>query len=811
MKNFYSYILTAVVLLASSVTLNAQQKHNLSGIILDERNQPADFVTVVLFKASDSTMVQNTFSNEKGVFTFEIPTGSYFYKASLMGYATLRSNVVSITNNANKATFETLRLTSNAKSLATVTINGKKPMIERKMDRVVMNVASSAAAVGATALELLEKAPGVAVDQNDKIAMLGKQGVIIQIDGKQTYLSSADVANMLRGMQSTEIESIELITNPSSKYDASGNSGIINIKTKKGKGGGTNGSLNLGGGYGLSYRSNAGLSFNHRSEKMNFFGNYNYANAKRLREMQIDRIVNGNVPTYFSQYGDSEKVRANSNFKAGVDYFINKKNTIGFMVTGYLGNGKENMNNSTKIGSSFVQTDSSVFSPNNIKDSYNNIAYNLNYKAVLDTTGQELTADFDYGLYSGKDIANYENNYFLANGSVIRPRLLTKNVTPSTIDIRTIKLDYVLPFKHKVNVEAGLKGSWVSTDNNLDATKLVNSSWVVDETRSNQFLYDENVVAAYINLNKTFKKTSLQLGLRTEYTSSKGNSVTTNKVIKRDYLDFFPSMVINQAIDKNNDINISYSRRIDRPSYDALNPFLYYLDQYTYNKGNPFLNPQYTNNYELTYLLKKKYAITLNYSRTNDAIMEVILPNTADKSMYQTNENLAIQDTYAAVFNAPITFTKWWNSNNSINVYHLIFRADDLNGQALNNKNTSFELKTQHNFKINSSLNAEFGGKYQAPITYGVYNLSKRYNVDAGLSKSLMNNKATLKLSVNDIFNTQNANLTSAYPGLKYWLTQQNDNRSVRLNFTYRFGNNEIKPARKRSTGIEAESGRLKN
>lgn len=802
-------LLLIISLIFISHAIYAQNNLTLSGLILDDQKKPADYVTVVLFSAKDSVLIRSTFTNPQGQFNFSVPQGDYFYKASMMGFSTIKSQTLSIKDQPVK--FNTQHLISLSQNLKEVSVEATKPFIERKMDRVVMNVDKSATAVGSTALELLEKAPGLSVDQNDNIAMLGKQGVVIQIDGKPTYLSSADVANLLRGMQSSEIESIELITNPSAKYDAAGNSGIINIKTKKGKGGGTNGNFTLGAGYGRSYRSNAGLSLNHRTKKVNFFGNFNYAKNKRLREMGIDRIVEGDLDTYFKQDGTSEKIRANSNFKAGLDYFINKNNTLGFMVNGYLGNGIENMYNHTLIGPSFSQVDSSVVSPNRIEDKYNNVAYNLNYKLVLDTTGQELSADLDYGKYHGKDIANYENNYYFANGSVIRPKSITRNITPSTIEIKTVKVDYVLPLKNKFKIESGLKSSWVNTDNNLDASKFINQNWTVDAQRSNRFIYEEHINAAYLNVNKTFKNTSIQLGLRAEQTNSKGNSVTTNKIIERDYVDFFPSMFINQTLDKNNDINVSYSRRIDRPSYDALNPFLYYLDQYTYSVGNPFLNPQYTNNFELTYLLKKKYSLTLNYSRTTDVIMEVILPNPGDKSLYQTNENLATQDTYAAVFNAPVNFTKWWSSSNSLNVYHLIFKADDLGGKSFNNRSTSYQIKTQHNFKINPTWTGELGAKYEGPVTYGVYEIEKRYNVDAGISKSLMNKKATLKLSVNDIFNTQNPNLKSAYPGLKYSLTQQNDNRSVRLNFTYRFGNNEIKPARKRSTGIEDEQGRLKN
>ncbi|WP_421941686.1 outer membrane beta-barrel protein [Pedobacter sp.] len=808
--------LTIILIAAfASTNLYAQTPNtgNITGTILDEQKKPADYVTVVLFKLPDSTVVKTAFTDQNGLFNFNINTkGSYFYKASNMGYKTLKSQAMPLTSENAKIDFGTAQLTATTQMLKEVTVATTKPLFERKMDRVVMNVSNSSIATGSTALELLQKAPGVTVDQNDKISMLGKQGVLIQLDGKQTYMSSADVANLLRNMQSSDIESIELITNPSSKYDASGNSGIINIKTKKSKNGGTNGSMTLAGGYGKNYRASGGLNLNHRTEHINVFGNYNYYSNKRDQFILIDRISNGTINnTYFSQSGDSERKNAGNNFKAGLDIFLNKKNTLGLLINGYFNNGSEDFLNNTLIGNSFIKTDSSVVANNVIDNRYNNLSYNMNYKSVLDTAGQEISADLDYSRYHGNDKANYINKYLYSSGAAIRPIAYTKNETPSVIDIKAFKIDYTLPLKKKMKFEAGLKSSWVKTDNNLNAQELINNNWQNDTRRSNQFIYDENVNAAYVNLNKEFKTTSIQLGLRAEQTNSKGNSVTTAKVIERDYIDFFPSIFINQSLGKNHDLNVSYSRRIDRPSYDALNPFLYFLDQYTYNQGNPFLNPQYTHNFEATYMLKKKYSVTLNFSRVNDMITEVILPDNEKKALYQTNENIATQFSYSMVLSVPVNFAKWWQTNNTANIFHLDFQAPDLAGQSLNNKSTAFQIKSQHNFTIKTGLLAELMGSFESPVTYGVLRIKTRYGIDAGISQTVMDKKGSIKLSVNDIFNTQVNKISSAYPGLDYALYQKNETRIVRLSFTYRFGKNEIKPARRRSTGTESEQNRMKN
>ncbi len=811
MKTIYFLLFTLLFGNLASATEKIKQG-TINGSILDEQNKPMDFVTVGLFKASDSSLIKTALTTTDGKFEFtNINMGSYYVKANLMGYTNFKSKPFVLTENNLNLALEDIQLKADRKTLNTVSVTGTKPLIERKTDKLVMNVENSSIAIGSSALEVLQKAPGVTVDQNDNISMQGKQGVMVMIDGKQTYMSNADVANMLRNMQSSQLETIELITNPSSKFPAAGNSGIINIKTKKNKNAGTNGSLTAAAGYGKNFRGNAGINLNHRTNQLNVFGNYNYGRNGRDSFIGIDRISNGSPDTYFSQVGDSYRKNENNNFKAGIDFFIDKKNTIGLLVNGYLNNGNEFTANQTKIGSSFSKIDSSLNSKSLIRNKYNNLSYNLNYKSILDTAGSEISADLDYSKYSGKDGANYENFLLYANGTPIRPIDYTRNETPTKIDIKAFKVDYNVSLSKSIKLEAGIKSSWVKTDNDLRAEQFVANAWQNDVRRSNQFVYDENVNAVYGNLNKQFKNTSIQLGLRVEQTNSKGNLITTNNVIERSYWDFFPTFFLQQTLSKNNQVGFSYSRRIDRPSYDALNPFVYYLDQYTYNLGNPFLNPQYTNNFEVTYTLMQKYNLSINYSVTNDAITDVLLPDASQKALYQTNANIAKNISYGANLNIPTKVAKWWDMNNNLNVFHLSFEAPNLAGQSLSTGKTSFQFKMQNSFTIIPGLSAELSGNYESPLEYGTLSIQSRYFIDAGISKSLFNKKASLKLAVSDVFNTNDSNLTSAYPGLKYDLYQKNESQVGRISFSYRFGKNEIKPARRRSTGTEAEQGRMKN
>ena len=813
MKKIYLLMiafLTSISLLAEA---NRGKQIDINGTVLDEQRKPIDYATVGLFKLSDSSLVKTAMTTPEGKFSFpNIVAGSYYIKINMMGYQIYKGKSFVVGETA--LTLPDILLKADSKTLNTVSVTAVKPLLERKADKMVMNVENSSVAVGSSALEVLQRAPGVTVDQNDRISMQGKQGVLIMLDGKQTYMSQADVANLLRNMQSSEIETIELITNPSSKYDASGNSGIINIKTKRSKNGGANGSFVAGTAYGKNLRGNTGLNLNYRTKGVNVFGSYNFNKGARSNIINIDRVANAtstDPATYFSQKGGDDRDFENNNFKVGVDFFLNKNNTIGVLANGYLNSGVEKANNHTYIGKSFTQVDSTLTTTNNQKSSYRNFSYNLNYKSILDTTGMELSADADYSRYNGRDYAELVNELLFPNGSPVKPIGRLRNNSPSTIDIKAVKVDYTFPINKTTKFEAGIKSSWVETDNDLRAEEFRTNAWQNDTRRSNRFVYDENVNAVYSNFSKQFKNTSVQLGLRMEQTNSKGNLITTNNVVERSYWDFFPTVYVQQTLSKNHQLGASYGRRIDRPSYDALNPFIYFLDEYTYNQGNPFLKPQYTDNFEMNYTFMQKYFLNVGYSVTNDAITEVILPNEERKALFQTNENLQTQTVLSANLTVPVTIKKWWTMSNNLNVFHMAFETPNLNGQALKTGQTSYQFRMQNNFIIMDGLTAELNANYESPLTYGTLDLEERAYIDFGISKAILKKKGSLKFAVSDVFDTNRTRLKSAYPGLSYNLYQKNETQLFRLNFTYRFGKNEIKPARRRSTGTEAEQGRMKN
>ena len=290
-----------------------------------------------------------------------------------------------------------------------------------------------------------------------------------------------------------------------------------------------------------------------------------------------------------------------------------------------------------------------------------------------------------------------------------------------------------------------------------------------------------------------------------------GDLITTNNVVKRSYINFFPTAFLSRSLGKNHSLSLSYSRRIDRPDYDALNPFEFFLDQYTFNRGNPFLNPQLSNSYEMAYTFKQQYNLSINYSVTNDVITDVLLPDDAKKALFQTKKNLDQQINYGFNLSIPATITKWWNSNNNIGGFYLGFRANDLQGEIIKTGENVLQFNSQHNFVISNTFGAEISGNYTSAMEYGIIRINPQYSIDAGINKSLMNKKLSLKLALSDIFDTRIQNIESAYPGLNYNLSQKNETRIAKISLSYKFGKNDIKPSRRRATGLESEQGRLKN
>ncbi|WP_374948439.1 TonB-dependent receptor domain-containing protein [Mucilaginibacter sp.] len=805
-------LLVLMILTASTFAQAPKGNTTVSGTLQTDAGKPLDYATVTLLRAKDSSVVKGTLSNDAGRYILDhIPAGRYIIAATNMGYQKSSSSAFDVNATQGTITIPAIKMVAASRNLQAVTITAARPLIERKLDRTVMNVENSVLAAGNSALEILERAPGVTIDKDDNISLKGKQGVTVMINDKLTYMSASQLATMLKSTDGSTIQSIEIITNPSAKYDASGNSGIINIKLKKNKMSGTNGSVTANASYGKNFRDNTSLTLNHKQGNLNVFGTLSRGDINRENNIDIDRVIDSAASkTYFKQNTSMLNHVHYNNYRVGADYNTSKINTVGFVVNGDYTNEYNDNKSTTFLGKTPAANDAYQNTFTDMLQTYGSVSANLNDKWQIDTAGQELSVDLDYSKFKNNSNAKYDTYFYRPDGSNLMAPLFLRNQTPSNITIYTQKADYALPLSKTVKFETGVKFSSVKTDNDLQAQINNGTTFVNDTSRTNRFIYDERVSAGYINLSKTFKNTSIQAGLRAERTSSTGNLITQSQVVKRSYLDFFPSVFINHTLSDKHEVGVSYSRRIDRPNYDNLNPFRYYLDQYTYEQGNPFLKPQYTNTFELSYTYNKTINVTLGYSRTTDVSVEVLLTDSISKATYQTRANLQKQDSYNININSPYTIAKWWTGNINFNGFYNAFKSDSLLGGTLDNSQIAFNVRATQTFLFGKGYKAELSANYQSPQAYSIFKLRQQYSADAGISHSYLNKKLNIKLSVTDIFNTRRNNLSTRFQSVNLDIRQKNETRLGRLTLTYNFGNNKIK-ARQHQTGADDEKGRVKS
>lgn len=812
MKKIFT-LLALALLLTNAIVAQDSIKGNISGVTKDSQGTAMEFVTLMLLSAQDSSLVKGMISDAKGNFKFEnINAGSYIVNANSVGFVQTYSSIISISADQLEVKLADLVMEEDVKLLNEVTVETTRPLITQEIDKMVINVEHSIVSSGSNALEVLEKAPGVTIDrQNDAIQLRGKSGVVVYIDGKQTYLSGQDVANMLRNTNSESIEKIEIITNPSSKYDAAGNTGIINIKMKKNKNLGTNGSATLGGGYGRFEKANGSLMLNHRMEKMVVFGNYSFNHSRGFNDMLLERVIphEGSL-TYFDQRSYRPNRYQGRSYRAGLDYFLTKKSTLGVLVTGFNNNWSQiNALNESVISDENRQVLIRPTTRVNIDNKWANLTGNLNFKHDFNDQGHELSIDMDYSRYDAEAYNHMLTTFQDAQFNPVQSPEEIRNNMPSTIDIWAVKSDYTLPLPNDAKLEMGVKSSYVQADNNLVFENKLDNSWAFDPERSNQFIYQENINAAYANYaTKLSAKTKLQLGLRAEHTHATGNSVTLNEVVDRDYINLFPTLFLSHEADSNNVLNLSYSRRIDRPNYQQLNPFVFYLDPYTYEKGNPFLQPQFTHSLQLTHVFKSTLSTSMAYSRTTDVIVSNVPGQIPEENItFVTSENMAIQDNVNLTIGFPVKIRNWWNIQSNLTAYYNRLNADHL-GDMFNFDVLAYNLYVANNFVLGKGFSAEVSGWYNSATMYGFFQTKPQGAINLGIQKTMFDKKLSIKANINDPLWLNQFRGQVSYQDINLNIHNQWESRVAKLSLTYNFGNQNVKGARQRSTGTEAERNR---
>lgn len=796
---------------AVKVAAQSQPSTEISGKITTITNEALPFASLMLFNATDSKLVKGAVTDGSGAFIIgNVIPGNYYISGSVLGYKTYKSEIFTLAPEEKKA-LGIIQLQTENKQLQTVTVTAQKPLIESKMDKVVMNVENSILATGNTAMDILQKAPGVTID-NGVISLIGKSNVMVLINDKQTYLSTEQLKDLLNSLQSNTIQSIELMTNPSAQYDAAGNAGIINIKIKKNDSFGTNADVNLSYGQGIYRKNNGGITINHRSKILNIFANYNYSDREDFSSIDVNRSVLSSGTSTFFQSSSLEKFRyKNHSFKVGGDINISPRSVLGFVVDGYLWHGDSRLAGTTMVGPQRGIVDSSIVALNTGSFPANYFNYDVNYKLRLDTIGTELTFSGDYSTSTRKEAFYFNNQFLDENQNEYRPDYNFRNLAPQKIDIYVGKADFRHPFSKSSRLDAGFKYSAITIDNVLKYDILQNDgSYLNDERRSNQFIYDEKIGAAYANYNTQIGSYSIQAGLRVERTSSRGNLVTGGSIVEKSYTDLFPTLFLQKKIDNSNAITASYGRRVGRPDYASLNPFVYYVDQYTLRYGNPFLKPQYTNSYKIGYRFKNKYTVDLSYSRTKDGIAVIFVPDTKTKTIAQTDANLNSINSYSLNINAPVTFTNWWRSYNNVTLFYNQYNSDVIEGAQLQLEKLAWQASSNHTFTIDNKTSAELSGKYVSPNVYGVFNIKSYYGIDLGLRRAFLSNKMSVKLAVNDVFKTIGKRTSfSNLPNNSYTFDRNYDSRVVRLSISYKFGNIKLKSTDKNGGSAEEEKSRL--
>ncbi|MBK6818987.1 MAG: TonB-dependent receptor [Bacteroidetes bacterium] len=802
----YTFFLGLFTVMTLSSFIAIGTPHNIAGVVTDKDKKPASFVSVLLLKSQDSSLVKGDVSNDKGEYQFdEVANGEYIISSTNIGYKKYYSPVIVI-NDAD--VIHNIALSVSEMALKEVKVLAKKPMIEVKADKTVFNVEQSINASGTNALELLRKCPGVRVDKDDNVEMRGKNNVLIYIDGKPTYMDNKDLAAMLKNMQSNNIESIELIANPSAKYDASGNAGIINIKLKKNKKFGTNGNVNLGIAQGKYFKQNLGLSLNNRSKKVNVFGNYSLNNGKDFNFQNFDRTQN-NYTYNFKSKNISDGI--NHSLKAGVDYYLNAKNVIGIMVNGMSSTGDFNSESKTLIGPANAPYNQVMKATNKIPITRKNGNANLNYK-FEDTSGHSLNIDVDYGNFSSKGRSYQPNFYWNQDETAVTSEAIYKSNTANNIHIYSGKADYEQNLmKGKLGV--GIKSALVNTDNDFQFYDVINNLDTLNVNRTNRFLYKENVNAAYLNFSRAFNKLSIQMGIRAEHTHSKGmlSSATpqNDDTVEREYLNFFPSAGFSYTINAKHQLGITYSRRIDRPNYQDLNPFEIKLDELTYEKGNAFLRPQYTNTLDLTHTFMQYFTTSLSYSHVRDMFMQTT-DTTEFSRTYVTQKNFATMDIAGINISFPVPVKKWWMVMANINANYNQLQAD-FEGRKLSNQYYTYTFYADNTFTLPNDFSVNISGWYSGPNYWGgTFKLKPMGSLDLGMQKTFMKKKLTAKLSLSDVFKTQRWYAISNFSGLYVDANGNYESRQLRLNVSYRFGSNQVERQRDRKSGADSENSRIK-
>ncbi|MBP6235910.1 MAG: outer membrane beta-barrel protein [Saprospiraceae bacterium] len=811
----HKIILAIVLLCLGRHAVSAQTLYHLSGKIVDDKTSPIDLALISLMNEADS-LIKSEYTDEDGSFEFSsVKEGNYTIKVKMLGFESVEKKI-NLSGQNKQIVLDPIELEISSQLIDAVTVTAKTPYIERKIDRTVVNVDALIANAGSNALEALERAPGISIDQNGAIKLKGRAGVTVYIDDKPTYLSGAELENYLKSLPAGSVKQIEIMTNPPAKYEAAGNSGVINIITKRSKTIGFHGNTVLSLQQGRYTRSNNSLNLNFNKNKISLYANFNGGFRNSFQDLNINRYYKDeqNVRnSSFSQNSFIVKDGRSGNAKIGLDYYMNEKTTIGFSAKGMLSLSGDNTDNIALVNDAQNIIVNRVTADNNSENTFDNGTFNVYIKQLLDTTGSVLTVDADYVKYNSGSSQVFKNYIFNAENIQTYSDRINGQI-PSEISIYAAKADYSKPLNSSVKLEAGLKTAFTQTDNEAIYTNTIGDITTPDYGLSNRFLYDEWIHAAYLNFNKNYGRLGIQLGVRAETTTLKGNQLgnieqpDTN--FTRTYSNIFPTFYTSYQVDSlgHHVLGFTFGRRIDRPFFQDLNPFISPLDKFTFYGGNPGLLPTYSNNFSISHSYKNTINTSLNYAKTTDGINETL--EIRDGIYYSRPGNIATNHAMSLSIDAAIEIKKWYRLNMYAELGHQIFRSA-LYTEQLSSSGTYYSLSATNSIQMGKGWNADIRGDYQSNIVYAQLFIKSFGTLNMAIQKKILNDAGSLKLSINDILYTRRADgIINNLRNTDADWNSRLDTRSVTLAFSYRFGKSTSNKPKHTGSGSESEQQRVK-
>lgn len=789
------------------------QNANITGKVNDAEGQAVLFANVALFSATDTSLVKVETTNEKGGFELRgLAAGNYHLQITYVGAKDLWKRNIQLAD-AQKLDLGLLSFEPASVELAQATVTATRALVEIKPDRTVFNVQGTINSVGADAISLLRKAPGVTVDNNDNINVLGRAGVLLYVDGKRLPLTGQDLSSYLQNLPAEQIDRIDIISNPGARYEAEGNAGIIDIRLKKDKNLGTNGSLNTTYSQGRYAKSNLNASGNYRQKAFNAYGSVGLGDGAIFHNMDFNSTQN-NIS--LSETNRDRNSWQNFDYRFGADFFAGKKHTIGFLVSERRMEGQRRGLSRITIAPQSAPNalDSILVANTTANDKRQQNTYNVNYR-FDNNKGRTINIDLDYGKYNNDSERFQPNRYFDAAEDKLLTEVVNSFDTPTDIDISTFKLDFEDGLWGG-QFTAGTKLSRVVSDNSFLVYDVLDDIPAINDRQSNRFEYTENVFAGYVNFSRALnKKWNFSAGLRAEQTDATGDLQAflpdlQEPPVELNYLSWFPSAGLTWQVAPQHSLALNYGRRINRPDYNVLNPFNNQLSQLSYERGNPFLRPEIVNNIELGYTLAYRYNFKVGYSRTSDQITRLIGPDEVDpRSNFISWENLADQTVFSMNISAPVQLSKGWNAYFNASASHLDNQADYGDGAIVDVQVFTYSIYQQHTIDLPAGFKGEVSGYYSGPGVWGgVFKYESSWSLDLGLQRKFLQDKLNVRVSASDLFYETGWDGVSNFNGLISTGGGRWDSRRVSVSLSYLFGNENVK-SRKRKTGLEDEAGRV--